>query len=279
VGAPQRVAEVLGRIDEWPVDGPTAAGVVRADEVIATHGDAEEVLPWASVTKLVSAYTVLMTVDEGIIDLDGDAGPEGSTVRHLLAHAAGLAFDGDGQMANPGERRIYSNVGFEKLGAHISERTGIGFGELVAENVLEPLGMGRSSYGGSPAHGVEGPLVDVLTFAQELCAPTLVSEDLFREATSVQFEGIGGVLPGFGRQEPNDWGLGFELRDRKDPHWTGRRNSPETFGHFGLTGSFLWVDPEAGIACASLAARDFGDWANEAWTDLSDAIIDACQRS
>lgn len=278
MGAKERVTEVLGRIDEWPVDGPTAAGVARADEVIATRGDADDVLPWASVTKLVSAYTVLMTVEEGIIDLDEHAGPEGSTVRHLLAHASGLAFDGDGQMANPGERRIYSNVGFETLGAHVAARTTIDFGELVTENVLEPLGMERSSYGSSPAHGMEGPLADVLAFARELCAPTLVSEGLFREATSVQFEGMGGVLPGFGRQEPNDWGLGFELRDQKEPHWTGRRNSADTFGHFGLTGSFLWVDPGAGIACASLAARDFGDWANEAWTDLSDAVLEACRR-
>ena len=70
-----------------------------------------------------------------------------------------------------------------------------------------------------------------------------------------------GVLPGFGYQPHCDWGLGFEIRDRKAPHWTGSRNSPRTFGHFGQSGSFLWVDPEARVACASLADRDFGDWA------------------
>jgi CubicO group peptidase (beta-lactamase class C family) len=73
--------------------------------------------------------------------------------------------------------------------------------------------------------------------------------------------------------EPNDWGLGFELRDKKRPHWTGERNSPRTFGHFGQSGSFLWVDPEAGLACACLADRGFGDWAKEAWPRLSDAIL------
>ena len=63
------------------------------------------------------------------------------------------------------------------------------------------------------------------------------------------FPGLAGVLPGFGRFEPNDWGLGFELRDDKRPHWTGTGNSPRTFGHFGAAGTFLWVDPDAGLAC------------------------------
>jgi CubicO group peptidase (beta-lactamase class C family) len=86
------------------------------------------------------------------------------------------------------------------------------------------------------------------------------------------------VLPGFGRQDPNDWGLGFELRDHKSPHWTGARNSPSTFGHFGQTGTFLWVDPEAGdggLALAVLTDRDFGDWAKTAWPALSDAVVRA----
>jgi CubicO group peptidase (beta-lactamase class C family) len=81
------------------------------------------------------------------------------------------------------------------------------------------------------------------------------------------------VLPGFGRQEPNDWGLGFELRDRKSPHWTGRANSERTFGHFGRSGTFLWVDPDAGVALACLTDREFGEWAAEAWPLLSDAVL------
>ena len=82
---------------------------------------------------------------------------------------------------------------------------------------------------------------------------------------TVQFPGLDGVLPGFGKQTPNDWGLGFELRDAKSPHWTGARNSPRTFGHFGRSGTFLWVDPDAGVALACLTDRNFGDWAKEAW--------------
>ena len=93
------------------------------------------------------------------------------------------------------------------------------------------------------------------------------------EATRVAYPDLAGILPGFGRQDPNDWGLGFEIRDGKHPHWTGRRNSPETFGHFGRSGTFLWVDSVAGLACACLTDRDFGDWAAEAWPDLSDRVL------
>jgi CubicO group peptidase (beta-lactamase class C family) len=94
------------------------------------------------------------------------------------------------------------------------------------------------------------------------------------EAASVQFPGLTGVLPGLGRMELNDWGLTFELRDGKSPHWTGTRNSPRTFGHFGRSGTFLWVDPDAGLACGALTGRPFADWAKEAWPPFSDAVLD-----
>jgi CubicO group peptidase (beta-lactamase class C family) len=81
------------------------------------------------------------------------------------------------------------------------------------------------------------------------------------------------VLPDMGRMDPNDCGLGFELRDSKEPHWTGSRNSPRTFGHFGGSGAFLWVDPEADLALACLSDLDFGPWALEAWPRLSDSVI------
>jgi CubicO group peptidase (beta-lactamase class C family) len=94
------------------------------------------------------------------------------------------------------------------------------------------------------------------------------------EATAVAFPGLVGVLPGFGRQDPNDWGLGPELRGHKAPHWTGSRNSPRTFGHFGQAGGFLWVDPDAGLACGCLTDRPFGPWAAAAWPVLADEVLE-----
>ena len=114
-----------------------------------------------------------------------------------------------------------------------------------------------------------------MNLAVELARSSLADEDMLAEATTVAFPGLSGVLPGFGRQEHCDWGLGFEIRDAKSPHWTGARNSPRTFGHFGRSGSFLWVDPDAGVACVALADTDFGDWARQAWPKLSDDLIAA----
>ncbi|MBW3578240.1 MAG: beta-lactamase family protein [Actinobacteria bacterium] len=262
----------LDRVRDWPV-GEAAVGVTNADAALETVGPSGQVFPWASVTKLLTAYTVLIVVDQGAIGLDDPAGPEGATVAHLLAHTSGLPLRGEDPVARPGERRIYSSAGFEVLGRVLSDRTGMSFDELVADNVLKPLQMDATVVAGSPAHGKRGPLSDLLALGRELLAPTLVDRDLFARATSVAYPGRSGVLPGFGRQDPNDWGLGFERRDDKHPHWTGTSNSSATFGHFGRSGSFLWVDPEAGLACACLVDREFGPWAVDAWPALSDAVV------
>jgi CubicO group peptidase (beta-lactamase class C family) len=142
--------------------------------------------------------------------------------------------------------------------------------------VCVPLGIGLDPEG-DPAAGMHGSLDDVLAFGRELLSPRLLAPETLDEAVSLQFPGLVGVLPGFGRMEPNDWGLGFELRDAKRPHWTGSRNSAATFGHFGSkagTATFLWVDPAARIACAALADESFGDWAIEAWPPLADAVLE-----
>jgi CubicO group peptidase (beta-lactamase class C family) len=262
--------EALRQIDGWDA-GHAAAGVARAGDVAATHGPLDEPLRWASVTKLVTALATLVAAEEGTVDLDEPAGPEGATVRHLLAHASGLPFEGDVPIAKPGQRRIYSNTGFEQLAEHVAAAAAMPFARYAKEAVLRPLGI-RADFAG-PAAGMVGTLAGMLALAQELLAPSLVAPETLHEATSVQFPALGGVLPGLGRLEPNDWGLGFELKDAKSPHWTGTANSPATFGHFGGSGTFLWVDPERGLACACLTDREFGDWALEAWPRLSDDVL------
>src|SRR6476659_7234367 len=263
--------EALRQIEGWPASF-AAAGVVRDGDVITTRGSRDELLRWASVTKLVTTLAALVAAEEGVIDLDEPAGPEGSTVRHLLAHASGLPFEPGAPTGKPGQRRVYSNVGFETLADHIAERAQMPFDEYLASGVLRPLGM-RAELRGSAASELHGDLNDLQAFARELQRPTLVAAETLTEATSVQFPGLAGVLPDYGRFDPMDWGLGFELRDDKSPHWTGVRNSPRTFGHFGSSGTFLWVDPEAGLALGILTDLDFGDWAKEAWPRLSDAVL------
>jgi CubicO group peptidase (beta-lactamase class C family) len=264
--------DALSQIDSWGA-AHAAACVLRGGEVIATRGPNDLQLRWASVTKLPTALAALVAAEEGVIDLDEPAGPEGSTVRHLLAHASGLPFEGAEPIAKPEQRRIYSNTGFEVLAEHVAAAAEMPFPEYLHAAVLQPLGI-DAELRGSAASELHGTLDDLMRFARELQSPTLIAHETFAEATSVQFPGLGGVLPGFGRWDPNDWGLGFELRDAKARHWTGTRNSPRTFGHFGGSGTFLWVDPDAGLACALLTDREFDDWALEAWPRLSDAVLD-----
>jgi CubicO group peptidase (beta-lactamase class C family) len=267
-------SDPLAQIGTWPAPH-AAVGVVRAGEVVATRGPVDQPFALASVTKLLTALAILVGVEEGSLALDDPAGPEGSTVAHLLAHASGLDVEGGRVLAAPGRRRIYSNAGFELLGDLLAERTGMPVEDYVTEAVLDPLGMRSTKASGSPAWGAVASAADLLTLGRELLSPTVVSRAMLARATATAFPGLAGVLPGFGLQKPNDWGLGFELRDGKSPHWTGEANSPRTFGHFGRSGTFLWVDPDAGLACACLTDLDFGPWAAEAWPKLSDAVVTA----
>lgn len=271
------LVEVLADIDGWGADH-AAAAVVRADGVVASRGEPERVFRWASVTKLVTALTVLIAVDRGLVRLDDEAGPPGSTVRHLLGHASGLAFEGSMTLAAPGTRRIYSNAGFDTLGAFLEARTRRPFEDVMRESVLAPLGMSGTSLLERPSQGLHGSLTDACAFAVELLRPTLVAAPTFAMATSVAFPGLVGQLPGVGRFEPLDWGLGFELHDGKSPHWMSDRNSPDTFGHFGGSGTFTWVDPVAGLALVVLTDREYGPWALAAWPHFAERVLAAARR-
>ena len=267
------MANPLGQVASWPAIA--TAGFASATGLMDSAGPTGRPYRWASVTKLLVALAALDAVQRGLLDLDEPAGPPGSTVRHLLAHASGLAFDSDAVLSPPGRRRIYSNRGIEIVADIIAARSGQPFERLLADEVCLPLGMTGTRLEGSPAWGAVGPLSDLMNLAVELASPSLVDDDLLAEATRVAFPGLSGVVPGFGRQPNCDWGLGFEIKDSKTPHWTGARNSPRTFGHYGRSGSFLWVDPEAGLTCAALADRDFGEWAKQAWPRFSDDLLAA----
>ncbi|MDI3419845.1 serine hydrolase domain-containing protein [Streptomyces luteolus] len=263
----------LAQIENWPVT-TAAAAVVRADGTVAgTYGPTSHRFPLASVTKPIAAYAALVAYEEGAVELDEPAGPEGSTVRHLLAHTSGLAFDEHRVTAPAGTRRLYSNAGFEVLGDHIAKAADMPFAEYARQAVLEPLGMTATTLDGSPAKDGVSTVDDLVRFAAEVQAPRLLDPRTVVEAMSVVHPGLSGILPGYGHQKPNDWGLGFEIRDSKSPHWTGSSSSPRTFGHFGQSGTFLWIDPQASAACVALADRAFGQWAIDAWPPLTDAVL------
>lgn len=267
----------LDALDDWPV-GAAAAAVVGPTGVLASHGDTGRVFELASVTKPLAARAVQVAIEEGAVDLDTAAGPPGATIRHLLAHTSGLSMHSDQVLAAPGTRRIYSNQGFTVLGQTVEQETGIEFGRYLTEAVCEPLGMAATHLDGgavTAGFGASSTVADLAAFAGDLLRPVTVSGGLHAEATTVQFPGLDGVLPGYGVQRPNDWGLGFELRDTKSPHWTGTHNSARAYGHFGQAGGFIWVDPEKDLALVVLTDREFGDWALAPWPAISDAVIAA----
>jgi CubicO group peptidase (beta-lactamase class C family) len=267
----------LDALDDWPVPA-AAAAVVGPSGVLASHGDNDRRFALASVTKLLVARAVQIAIEEGAVDLDTAAGPPESTVRHLLAHTSGLAMQSEQTLAKPGTRRMYSNYGFAVLAETVQQAAGIEFARYLAEAVFEPLGMTASRLdGGAQAagYGATSTVADLATFAGDLLSPATVSTQMHAEATTVQFPGLDGVLPGYGVQRPNDWGLGFEIKDAKSPHWTGAHNSPGSYGHFGQSGTLIWADPLAKLALVVLTDRDFGDWALPVWPALSDSVLAA----
>ena len=277
-GAPhaivERVQPSTAPVIPVDLDAAHALGVTDPGGTVHLQGETGRVLDLASVSKPLAALGVLVAVERGLVDLDEPAGPEGATVRHLIAHTAGYPFEGEETVGAVGARRIYSNTGFEVLAAHVEESTGYDFPEWMEQTVIQGLDLVDLEVDGSPAAGYRGTVADLLVVGRELLAPTLISDALHEEMRTVQFPGLAGILPGYGRQTPNDWGLGMEIRGHKDPHWTGAHSSPRTFGHFGQSGSFLWVDPEAGLAAAFLGERRFGPDHVRIWPGITDAILE-----
>ena len=262
----------LDALAGWPVDH-AAGAVVAAGATRSRAGDQAWVTRIASVTKPLVAYACLVAVEEGTLELDAPAGPPGATVRHLLAHASGLPFEGAEPIAPPGSRRIYSNAGFAALGTTLADAAGLDLATYLGEAVLAPLGMGATELRGSAGAGAWSSVADLAAFAAELLSPRLVAPATLAEATREQFPGLAGIIPGLGRYDPNPWGLGFELKDAKSPHWTAPQGSPRTFGHFGGAGTVLWVDPDAAVACVVLTDREFDDWAPPLWSAVSADVL------
>jgi CubicO group peptidase (beta-lactamase class C family) len=230
-------------------------------------------LAWASVTKVAVALGAMVAVEDQLISLDDELGPPGSTVRHVLAHASGLGPEPGAPLAAPGRRRIYSNAGYELLGAHLECWSGEPIGAYLREVVLDPLDMERTTLAGSPAAGMVGPLVELASLLVEVMEPALISAETAAEMRAVQLGSLPGVLPGFGRFDPCDWGLGLEVKGAKAPHWTGERWGAASVGHFGQSGSFLVTDPERRTGVVTLGDEPFGPWAAKAWPVYLDAVL------
>lgn len=157
-------ADILAAVDAWPVD--TVAAGLLAPGGTATHGDVDRLFPLASVSKLITAYSVLIAVEEGAFALDDTVddvvaeygatvdGPSDATVRELLSHASGVGMSSREREKPARTRRIYSSAGYEIL-ADLVSATGIDFVDYTRAAVCEPLGIPEADLdlSGSAGHG------------------------------------------------------------------------------------------------------------------------------
>nr|WP_233195680.1 serine hydrolase domain-containing protein [Corynebacterium sp. 13CS0277] len=267
--------EVLATSALWPVETVATGALLLGEEPrTVTTGPADKVFALASVTKPLVAYAVMVAVEEGALELDEEL-PPGASVRQLLSHTGGVGFASRALEKAPGQRRIYSSAGYEILAEAVARATDMPFEEYFHEALCVPLGMTSTTLAGSAGHGARSTVGDLLRFAAEVLHPQLLHPSTVAEMLHPQGGDVDGIVPGYGAFRPCPWGLGFELKGVKNPHWTGAAQPPHTAGHFGQAGTFLWVDVEERVAAVALTDRDFGPWAKPVWSPWNDAVFAA----
>jgi len=178
-GAPGAVVVALRR--DGPVEAAAGCADLRTGEALTP----DHRFRIGSVTKIFVGSLVLQLVDEGVLDLDGDAGPvvEGVTIRQLLNHTSGLddvprdyvaffePYRRDPghrwevghreqldqvletpRLFEPGEGWSYHGSNYLALGLIVEEATGLALHDALRERILRPLGLERTDL-------VEGPLL------------------------------------------------------------------------------------------------------------------------
>lgn len=260
-----------------------SASLPGSCQLLGCWGDQDKVYPWMSVTKLVTSRTILGAVENGVLDLNeplpqlpGVSDPRPVSVADLLAHRSGLGHEKREFTRAPRSRRVYSNSGYEILGELLSQRSGIPFSAWAHEMVLSPLGIEHQLLE-SPAWGMCGTLSELLSFAFEAACPRFLSPKLFSAWSRSDEMQLPGVVPGYGFYRDNAWGLGCEVRAGKDPHWTLPDSSEGTYGHFGQSGSFLWIDPTSRLGAVFLGQEPFGALHKQLWPKLNRALREVAQ--
>lgn len=231
----------------------------------------------------------MVGVEEGSVKLSDTAQGTDIPLGELLSHSGGLATEGKVSQASSlrvaerGHRRIYSNLGFQLAGKLLQDATDMSFGSYLREAILLPGGMSNVRYdatgdvseGLGTASGLFGTVEDLVALVRLLVAPVVLSEGTLRAYRTPYLPELPGVLPGFGFMKQNPWGLGCEIAGYKSPHWSAPEGSTSTFGHFGRSGSIVWVDPEREAFMVSLSAVPFGGWAAALWPRLSTEVLRA----
>lgn len=218
-------------------------------------------------------------------------------------------------VAAPGSKVEYSNVGYGILGLIIEAVSGQSFADYMRERLFAPLGMQHAylappaelyprivHVGGTldpgspterfnsayarrqthPAGNIIATALDVARFFQLFLdrgmagGRQVIAPATARLMIANQTAGLCGGIEGFMTWNDCAWGLGFDLRGVKQPHFSGEFSSATTFGHSGVAGTFAWADPARDLVCVMLANRTlYNLWNESRWSRFSTALIAA----
>jgi len=265
----------------------------------------------ASLTKpLATATSIMILIERGILRLRdpisqhipefAQQGKGKITVEQLLTHQGGLLPDNAladyrdgpakaweriwalGLQRPPGEKFVYTDVGFLVLGELVRRTTGQDIARFARENIYRPLGMRETGYlpdeklraRAAPTEKRDGrwlrgvvhdPRAALLGGVAGHAGLFSTARDLARYATAM-LRGAGGGAAGMMSHQAvvemirpraigdRIRGLGWDIRSQYSSN-RGDLFSPRAFGHGGFTGTVFWIDPELNLFVIFLANR------------------------
>jgi CubicO group peptidase (beta-lactamase class C family) len=258
----------------------------------------------------------MVAVEEGLLDLDDEVRDGFSLRHLLSHCAglpeAGLRWE-EPPGYPPGTQRWYSNAGYVQAAHLLEGASAMSCAAYLAEAVLSPLRMDASlglkpadeqraarvwqpgSYGegelfnseqfrrDAPPQGggfasarAYGALLSCLLAGGGAGGRALLAGETVDEMLAPQFGPLPGGVGGVGEWPDLCWGLGFDVRGRRQPHWSGNALSSRAASHFGASGTLAWLDPERGLGLVALANRGtYAGWWREPWADLGAAVTAA----
>jgi CubicO group peptidase (beta-lactamase class C family) len=285
----------------------------------------------ASLTKVVVATAALRAVAEGSLRLDAplagavpewrDRAQGAITLRMLLAHTSGMQSGADYRqllgsdvelyallrplVAAPGERVVYSDLGFIALGTVLARARGASLGTAVRDASVaaraydiayRPLAAERDAIPATEDDGWRGRLRGVVhdekAYLMNGCAGhaglfgTARDVARFVEPYLAPLHGRGGgVLPtSIARSAIAEAafdpvlrrGLGWALKTSESGS-CGRRMDRSTFGHTGFTGTSVWADPARDLSIVLLTNAVYYGRTDirELRAAVSDAVVEA----
>ncbi len=120
--------------------------------------------------------------------------------------------------------------------------------------------------GGFATARAYGKLLSCLLAGGTADGGALLAEETVEEMLAPQFGPLPGGVNGVGEWPNLCWGLGFDVRGQREPHWAGPSLGPRTASHFGASGTLAWLDPERGLGLVALANRgSYSGWWREPW--------------